>query len=274
MIIIFKKYIHHLGIFIGILLFVGFNYVSYSGFRSYGFFNPNAGSFIALIGASCFLFKDKKLNLVEKIILWFCILCVVTGHSRNTLAMLLIMVLFKYKLSPKLIAVGLFAMLFFVFVLPIIGLEVEAVNRLVGTLDGSISMDREKQRMAALWMIGQHMWDGNGFNFTNYGDAEFLTELGAHNGYLTTFEQMGCLFASIWFVVLFECLWRIRKLYRVDDLNVKRHFALVVAIIFAAMNEDIFVGVNNFTTNFFFMSLAILSFYQQQSKHDGQVRIS
>lgn len=270
----FQKIYTPLGYIIGILLFVGFNYVSYSGVRSYGFFNPNAGCSIALIGASCFLFKDKKLNLVEKFILLFCIFCVVAGHSRNTLAMLLILMMFRYKVSPKFIATALFFMFVIIMVLPVIGFELEAVNRMIGTFDGSISIDRENQREAARWMIEQHPWDGNGFNFVNYGYALSLTELGAHNGYLTTFEQMGCLFASIWFLVLLVCLWRIRKLYSVDDLNVKRHFALIVAVLFAAMNEDLFVGVNSFTTNLFYMSLAILSFYQKRLKHDGQVRVS
>ena len=193
-----------MGIIIVLLLLIGFNKVGNSGTHSFGFYNGNAGCAVAMIGAASFLFKNAKYALWEKFCLVFCLMCVLIGSSRNSLAMLAILVLFRYGASPKLIFAGIVGIIGIVFILPELGFETESVDRLLGTFDGTVSIDRENQREAARWMIEQHPWDGNGFNFQNYGYALDLTDLGAHNGYLNMLEQMGYGFGGLWLVVHIE----------------------------------------------------------------------
>jgi hypothetical protein len=262
-----------LGFAIVALLLIGFNNTGFSGMRSFGFYNVNAGSAVAFLGASCFLFKDGKMKWMEMVALAFCLICIFIGHSRNTLAMLIILVLFRYKLSPKLLVAGL-AMVSLLMIVQSFGYEVSAVDRLLGTIEGTVDMDRENQREATWWMIAQHPYDGNGFVSKNYGEASLLTELGAHNGYLTTIKQMGYIMGGGWFAVLFFAIWKIKDLILSSSLLVRRQVGIVIAILFAAMNEDFFIGVNQITTNMFFVSLCLLLIYKNQYYGKKKIRVS
>lgn len=258
-----------MGIIIVLLLLIGFNKVGNSGTHSFGFYNGNAGCAVAMIGAASFLFKNAKYALWEKFCLVFCLMCVLIGSSRNSLAMLAILVLFRYGASPKLIFAGIVGIIGIVFILPELGFETESVDRLLGTFDGTVSIDRENQREAARWMIEQHPWDGNGFNFQNYGYALDLTDLGAHNGYLNMLEQMGYGFGGLWLVVLALGVYRNLMLYKEKNLYVRKYIAIMAAILFGANQESYLSGVNQFTTNMLYVSMAILWMYRYKMKNMG-----
>mgnify|MGYP007101919653 FL=1 len=91
-----RKFVKVMGYIIVILLVVGFNSTIGGNNRTFGFNNPNAACAIATIGATCFLFS-KEIKAYEKLMLLFCIFCVIIGHSRNMFAMLLIVVLKKIQ---------------------------------------------------------------------------------------------------------------------------------------------------------------------------------
>lgn len=264
----FKDITKTMGYVIVFLLVIGFGYIGYGGTHSYGFFNPNAGCIIAAIGASCFLFQDEKLSVTDILCLFFCIICVLIGQSRNSLGMLIVLVFFRYKPSVRLMAIGLLAILLVFVIFPIFDVDFLSVERLYGTLEGTVSLNRDLERKAAWWMIHQHPWDGNGFSFVNYGVALLFSELGAHNGYLTILEQMGFLFGGIWLCVLAKTVIPFLKLLTAEDLTVRRHLAIVTMLLISAMFEDLFVGVNSIATNIFFISLMALSEYKYRMTDD------
>lgn len=252
-----------MGYLIIFLLILGFNYISYGGGRSYGFFNGNAGCLVAMYGASCFLFLEKMTRL-DKFCLLFCLLCVVIGHSRNSLAMLFILVLFRYRLSFKLMSFGLLGAIVIFIVLPYFGIEVEAVTRVMGTFDGTVALDREENRAFAMEMIKHHPYDGWGFDYDDFLLAN--DEKGSHNGYLSVLTQMGYYFGGAWLVVLLFDIISKLKFMASDDLAVRRHFAIVVAVLFGATNESFLTGVNQIITNLFFVSLMTISLLKVKPK--------
>lgn len=269
----FEKISKPMGFVILVLLLLGFNSMGlYGDSRSFGFYNGNAGCSIAMIGTACFLFKAGKYTNIEKICLLFCAACVLLGSSRNSLAMLGILIVMRYGASPKLILAGIVGLLAVVFVLPEMGFEVTSVNRLLGTFDGSVSIDRDDQREAARWMIEQHPWDGNGFNFANYGYALELTELGAHNGYLNMLEQMGYGFGGLWLGILALGVLRNLKLYKEDNLYVRKYLGIMLAILFGANQESYLSGVNQFTTNMLYVSMVILWMYSYRKKNNISIQ--
>ena len=256
-----------MGYLIVFLLIIGFNILGInSESRAFGFYNGNAGCAIATIGMASFLFKEGKYSKVEIICLLFCAMCVLLGSSRNSLAMMGILIILRYGASPKLILAGIIGLLAIVFVLPEFGSEVSSVNRMIGTLEGNISIDRDDQREAALWMIEQHPWDGNGFNFANYGYALSLTELGAHNGYLNMLEQMGYGFGGLWLGILTLGVVKNLKLYKESNIYVRKYLGIMLAILFGANQESYLSGVNQFTTNMLYVSMVILWMYIYNKK--------
>lgn len=256
-----------MGYLIVFLLIIGFSKLGIDGeSRAFGFYNGNAGCAIATIGMASFLFREGKYSKVDIICLLFCGMCVMLGSSRNSLAMMGIMVILRYGASPKLILAGIIGLLAIIFVLPEFGFEATSVNRLMGTFDGSVSIDRDDQREAARWMIEQHPWDGNGFNFVNYGYALSLTELGAHNGYLNVFEQMGYGFGGLWLGVLVLGVLRNLRLYKVDNIYVRKYLGIMLAILFGANQESYLSGVNQFTTNMLYVSMVVLWMYIYNKK--------
>lgn len=257
-----------MGIVIVILLILGFNSVSYAGGRSFGFYNGNAGCAVAMIGVASFLFKEDSYKKWELFCLLFCIVCVMTGNSRNSLAMFAILILLRYGISIKLILIGLLGLFAVVFIIPNLGFEITSVNRLLGTFDGTVSIDRDNEREAAIWMIQQHLWDGNGFNFSNYGYALELTKYGAHNGYLNTLQQMGIGFGGLWLVVLLIGVLSNLKLYREDNIYVRKYLGIMLAILFGANQESYLSGVNQFTTNMLYVSMVILWMYQYNKSNE------
>ena len=256
-----------MGYLIVFLLIIGFNKLGIDGEnRAFGFYNGNAGCAIAMIGTACFLFKEGKYSKVEIICLLFCAMCVLLGSSRNSLAMMGILIILRYGASPKLILAGIIGLLAIVFVLPELGFEVSSVNRMIGTFDGRVSIDRDDQREAARWMIGQHPWDGNGFNFVNYGYALSLTELGAHNGYLNVLEQMGYGFGGLWLGILTLGVVKNLKLYKESNIYVRKYLGIMLAILFGANQESYLSGVNQFTTNMLYVSMVVLWMYIYNKK--------
>lgn len=264
----FKASVKPLGYIITALLVIGYSYISYSGGRSYGFYNANAGCAIAAIGVSCFLFQSEKLKWYELMCLLICIFCVVTGHSRNSLAIFLIIILFRYGISGKMIAAGLAGIIALVVAANVFEVELESVDRVVGTIKGEVALDREDEREAAMWMINQHKFDGNGFNSELYGEAALMTNLGAHNGYLSTLQAMGYLFGGLWIVVVVIGCLKLLKIVKYSDLNVRRNIAVVFAILFAAMNESFLPGVNQIVTNLFFVSFTIATICRYRINND------
>ena len=257
----FYKIFKPLGYIIIFLILIGWMRTNSLGVVTFGFSNRNAACAIGVIGFVCFLFNNIIPNKIDILCLFICALCILIGGSRNSLAMLVIILLIRYNISLKMIY-RFICILFMLFaMIHLTNIQLLAIDRTIKTFQGTISLDREIARKAALWMISQHPWDGNGFKFDNNGIASDLTMLGSHNGYIDIVESMGYGFGGAWLITLAVGIISIMSLLGNYDLNIKAHLAIIISVLFAANQEAFLPGVNQIVTNMFFLSFYILNVY-------------
>lgn len=270
----FKQTIRPLSyIILGLLLvgwFINKGGIGVDDYITFGFANRNAACTLGSIGFAGFLFTSEKYSFKDYLFMAFLLITILIGGSRNALVMCLLFIIVRYGVSGKLVFAS-FACFFTVFyVLPELGLEAVALDRLEGTLSGTVSLDREDQREATIWMIMQRPWTGWGYNHDNFGYALSLTEYGAHNGYLTTLRNLGI---PLGFVLLFIIIWtslKNLKLYKLHNMEINYHLAVIVSILLAANFEDFLVGVNQITTNIFFLSFVVLNIYRYRYGYNNK----
>lgn len=239
-----------------------------SSYLVFGFANRNAACTLSAIGFAGFLFaKDhhKKSDYLCMAILLFTILI---GGSRNSLAMCILFVIIKYGLSMRMVAVMVLSAILIIFVLPEMGIEINAFDRLVDTVTGNLATDREAQRQGAMMMIQDKPVTGWGLASQIQGKALEISHYGAHNGYLTLIMYMG-LPLGIAFIgtIALGVLKRFFKLYKLHNNVLNYHLAVMISILFAANQEDYLVGVNQITTNIFFVSFVVTGIYMYYHKH-------
>ena len=239
-----------------------------SSYFIFGFANRNAACAVSAIGFAGFLFaKDhhKKSDYLCMAILLFTILI---GGSRNSLAMCILFVIIKYGLSMRMVAVMALSVILIIFVLPEMGIEINAFDRLVDTVTGNLATDREAQRQGAMMMIQDKPVTGWGLASQIQGKALEISHYGAHNGYLTLIMYMG-LPLGIAFIgtIALGVLKRFFKLYKLHNNVLNYHLAVMISILLAANQEDYLVGVNQITTNIFFVSFVVTGIYMYYHKH-------
>lgn len=233
-----------------------------SSYFIFGFANRNAACAVSAIGFAGFLFAKghhKKFDYLCMAILLFTIL---VGGSRNSLAMCILFVIIKYGLSMRMVAVMSLSAILIIFVLPEMGIEISAFDRLIDTVTGNLASDREAQRQGAMMMIQDKPVTGWGLASQIQGKALEISHYGAHNGYLTLIMYMG-LPLGIAFIgtIALGVLKRFFKLYKLHNNVLNYHLAVMISILFAANQEDYLVGVNQITTNIFFVSFVVTGIY-------------
>lgn len=265
----YKFYLHKAPLifsFIIVVLVLGgwfVNKTGYYGGLQFGFANRNVACTAATAGIAGFLFIRKKLSVLDFACMAFLFITILYGGSRNALAMCLLIVAFRYGLSFKLVTVGALLFATVMYVLPEMGIEITAFNRLMGTFDGSVSVDREEVRNIAMQMIALRPWTGWGYNFTI--PSYIGINMGAHNGYLSMIEILGypCGIAVLAIIIIGSI--RRLGLYRLKNSSVNYFLAIVVSTLFAANQESYLVGVNQFTTNYYFVAYVALGMYKHKS---------
>lgn len=230
----------------------------------FGFLNRNVACTLTTAGIAGFVFRKDKLHLCDIIILAFMFATILYGGSRNALAMCILIILIRYGISFKLLFVGIIALGFIFFVMPLLGIEITAFERLLGTFNGTVELDREEVQKAALQMIAERPWTGWGYSYANVSDVGI--DMNAHNGYITTMENLGipCGLSILSFIII-GSIKRL-KLYFLKNRYINYHLSIIVSTLFGAGQEDYLVGVNQCTTNIFFMSFAVLGMYMHTQK--------
>lgn len=266
-----EKSFYLLGLVIVFLLILGLIHPCVYGLKCFGFYNKNAACSIAAVGFACFLFKNTKINKYDVICIFVCILCVLIGGSRNSLAMIIILALIRCNISLKSMLPYMFFIFIILFIMQLSEIHFLAIDRTIGTIKGTVALDREIARKAAFWMISQHPWDGNGFKISNVGDALEMTDLGSHNGYIDIIENMGYGFGGLWLLVLACGIISLKKLLNERKHNIKIHIGITISILFAANHESFLPGVNQFVTNMFYLSFVVLHIYKY-TKYSQLVR--
>ncbi|WP_336533511.1 O-antigen ligase family protein [Bacteroides acidifaciens] len=241
-----------------------YNRVDSMGMICFGFINRNVACTLATAGFAGFMFRNDKQTKVDFLCLVFLFATILYGGSRNALAMCVLILIVRYGISFKLIFVGGVLVVFMIFILPTMGVELTAFERLLGTLNGTVEIDREDERNAALQMIAARPWTGWGYSYANLESIGL--DMNAHNGYLTTIENLGwpCGLLVLGNIVIGSL--RRLKLYFIKDRVINYHLAIIVSTLFGANQEDYLIGVNQCTTNLFFMSFAVLGFYMSYRK--------
>lgn len=245
-----------------ILIAVGYLYNTYGifGTVNLGFDNRNVACTIATAGFAGFMFIRDKLKFTDYICLIFLFVSILYGGSRNALAMCALIIIIKFGFSLKLIVFMLLLTSIIIWGLPFIGVEATALDRVLGTFDGTIDVDRESVRQIAWQMIELRPWTGWGYRYEILPSivASAGVNLNAHNGYLIMIENLGwpCGIAVLLYIVI-GSIKRL-KLYLKTNRYINYHIAIVISTLFAANQEGYFIGVNQFTTNLFFLSFAVL----------------
>ena len=231
----------------------------YGGLQ-FGFTNRNVACTIATAGFAGFLFMKAKLKFWDIACMAFLFITILYGGSRNALAMCLLIIAVRYGFSFKIVGAGILVFALLLFVLPELGIEVTAFERLKGTLDGTVALDREEVHETALRMIALRPWTGWGYYFIIPESVGIA--MGAHNGYLAMIENIGYPCAITAFALIgFGTLKRLR-LYRLHNNALNYCLAIVVSTLFATNQESYLVGVNQFTTNYFFVTFVLLGLYR------------
>lgn len=239
----------------------------------FGFANRNAACTLASIGFAGFLFAKDQYKWFDYVNMSILFLTILIGGSRNSLAMCIIFIMIKYGLSLRLIITMAFLSVIIIFVLPRLGIEIKALDRLIDTLTGKLATDRADQRIGAMMMIQEHPWIGWGLASQLQGRALEISYYGAHNGYLTFLMYMGYPMGIAFISTIVGGVIKRLRLYKFRDGIVNYHLAVMVAILFAANQEDYLVGVNQITTNMFFVSFVVTGiyyyFYYKKSHYIG-----
>lgn len=238
-----------------------------SSYFIFGFANRNAACAVSAIGFAGFLFAKghhKKFDYLCMAILLFTIL---VGGSRNSLAMCILFVIIKYGLSMRMVAVMSLSAILIIFVLPEMGIEISAFDRLIDTVTGNLASDREAQRQGAMMMIQDKPITGWGLASQIQGKALEISHYGAHNGYLTLIMYMGLPLGIAFIGTIALGVLKRFKLYKLHNNILNYHLAVMVSILFAANQEDYLVGVNQITTNIFFVSFVVTGIYMYYHKH-------
>ena len=239
-----------------------------SSYLIFGFANRNAACTLSAIGFAGFLFAKDHHKKSDYLCMAILFLTILIGGSRNSLAMCILFVIIKYGLSMRMVAVMALSAILIIFVLPEMGIEINAFDRLVDTVTGNLATDREAQRQGAMMMIQDKPVTGWGLASQIQGKALEISHYGAHNGYLTLIMYMG-LPLGIAFIgtIALGVLKRFFKLYKLHNNVLNYHLAVMISILFAANQEDYLVGVNQITTNIFFVSFVVTGIYMYYHKH-------
>ena len=245
-----------------ILIAIGWfvNKTGQNGNLIFGFANRNVACTVATAGFAGILFMRKKLRIVDYACMALLFITVLYGGSRNALAILVLIIVVRYGFSFKIIVAGAAFLILIMFILPEIGLESTAFDRVIGTFDGSVALDREEVIEIAKNMIAMRPWTGWGYN---YSIPTYLgVNLGAHNGYLATLVNLGYPCGlTVLGIIIIGSIKRL-KLYRIGDKAINYYLAILISTLFAANQESYLIGVNQFTTNYFFVAFVVLGMYK------------
>lgn len=237
----------------------------------FGFANRNAACTLSAIGFAGFLFAKEKYSKIDYLAMGILLITVLVGGSRNALAMCVIFIFVRYGISMQLVAVMVVSVVVVAFILPEFGVKITAFERLLGTISGEVSIDRESQRQGAMIMIQERPWIGWGLSSQIQGEALSISKNGAHNGYLTLIMYMGLPLGGAFIAVIAHGVISRLRLLRLKDNALNYHIAVMFCILFGANQEDYLVGVNQISTNLFFVSFVVTGVYSYYHKRKNRI---
>lgn len=239
-----------------------------------GFTNSNTTSSMAAFSFAGFLFfRDKKRQILYIMAMLLCFYALLAGGSRNGILIFAILFFMWRGASWNTILIAFVLFTFLGIVVSQFDIELMGLERLTGTLSGEVGTNRDEQREAAWIMIEEKPWTGWGFEAQNVGQAAAISELGSHSGYLETLKFMGYPFGLLWLAVLYISTFSMSKFYKMGNMSIRYHLAIVFSSLASAFFESLFVGVHELATNMMFISLAVLTIYKYRQKVKKKITV-
>ena len=232
---------------------------SASGRMRLGYGNENVTSWMGALSVGIIIFSKNKNRLTNLVILLVGTIGMLAGASRAAFVLMAFLLFARYGLKPKLLLSLAFGWIIAVYIIPSFNLDFVGLQRLQKTIDGTEMSNRGDERLATMMMIEERPWTGWGFEAANEGRAALISELGSHSGYLDTIKFMGYPLGGAWLaIVVISTLFLTFTIYR-KKKEVSIYCGYALSILVVAHFESYFVGVHEFATNFYFLSLAMMS---------------
>lgn len=280
-----KFYIHDaykiLGYILAILLLIGglsAEEDQLTGRYSFGFGNANWAGAIGAFTFAVFLIKTD----IKQIFRWGGILislvAVMVCGSRTGFVLIVIALIFKYKINYQLIGRGILFLFLILWGLPKLGFEIHSFDRIAETIDpetGEFKTNRKLEHETGLLMFYNKVWTGYGLSAYKIIDESVLPEhlqgedvLGTHNGYICAAKTYGVIgwlfFMGIIFPRSFYLLW---KYFKSKNPDICLHLFVVCSVLIVTMGEDFLIGINAIITILFFTSVSVLEYIDKRRKN-------
>ncbi len=236
-------------------------YADSSGRMLAGYTNSNTtgGMGALIVGMVVFYMRDKKWTLIPMVCVFAGMFGVLAGGSRAGFLMLGLLIFLRYGFNIKTVGMCMAIIILGLYILPAVSVETVGLQRLLDTYNGIEGTNRDLEREAAEWMIAQRPWTGWGYEAANQGHARTLSSMGAHNAYLDMIKEIGYPCAIVYFLIIAKTLISGLYIKRKERKPLSLHMALLLILLVRANYESLLVGVHEFETNMFFVSLAIVS---------------
>lgn len=279
-----KFYIHDayklLGYILAILLLIGGLSAEEDQLTrrySFGFGNANWAGAIGAFTFAVFLIKTD----IKQIFRWGGILislvAVMVCGSRAGLVLIVMALIFKYKINFQLIGGGILFLILILWGVPKLGFEIHTIDRIAETIDpetGELKTNREREHEAGLLMFYNKFWTGYGLSAYKIIDESVLPDdlqgeevLGTHNGYICAAKTYG-IFGWLIFIgiIFFRSFYLFRKFFKSKDPDICLHLFVVCSVLVVTMGEDFLIGINAIITILFLTSVSVLEYIDLFSK--------
>ncbi|MGY8987419.1 MAG: O-antigen ligase family protein [Flavobacteriales bacterium] len=264
-----KKFFDHVLFFIYIVIFLSLIlYPDIFAERYQGIiWNPNMMGSITTIGFAILLLKEEKKTNFQFFLMGILFIVTLSTGSRSVLIGIVLSFVFKFGLSYKNLIYAILALISFIIVAST-NLDT-SINRITSQ---SLFNDRTEQFQKAIENIMEKPWSGYGLSKYSGENPEpekisndFETQIMfAHNGYLALFIQLGFIFGFLTLFIIFKKSYTSLLFFRNSSNYIRIYSFIILFTLITAVFESFITGINEFQTNLFWFSLAILSFTKYQ----------
>ena len=264
-----KKFFDHVLFFIYIVIFLSLIlYPDIFAGRYQGIiWNPNMMGSITTIGFAILLLKEEKKTNFQFFLMGILFIVTLSTGSRSVLIGIVLSFVFKFGLSYKNLIYAILALISFIIVAST-NLDT-SINRITSQ---SLFNDRTEQFQKAIENIMEKPWSGYGLSKYSGENPEpekisndFETQIMfAHNGYLALFIQLGFIFGFLTLFIIFKKSYTSLLFFRNSSNYIRIYSFIILFTLITAVFESFITGINEFQTNLFWFSLAILSFTKYQ----------
>ncbi len=256
---IFLKYVSYI---IFIVLFIGFlrHPNLFEGRYSGIIWNPNALSSFSVIALAMLFFSNHKKKVIDYFIMISFVVFSIASGSRGALLGIGLMYFLAYGISYKNI---LYFILSLIIYFSILNFDFDTSFHRFAAQD--LLNDRILQFKYAILSIENRLFTGYGLDKYAYLDKSLVpihlksSIIGAHNGYLSLLTQYGILFGFILLYIIIYKSYTLFFYFKGMIFEYGFYLYIIIYTLVASIYESLIVGINEFHTILFWLSLTYLS---------------